>query len=214
MWPWCNPCPRFPVLYQAPFPFYLMSHHHPGWLQRSWGKLATTAYSFASTVASTVKHIRLLHKTEVCDLKPPYSFLRTSISALLAQDHACLPQPSSIWWPLPPPGFILRLPDPKYILTSSQLFSWLPWPPSFSYTCMADLQTRARDFTTQLLYSFTVSIEFNPEKIIKPWWKPLYIYGLSPQQWPHSQNSHSIPDGLLPSKPNGFLLTSLYSLPW
>lgn len=56
-------------------------------------------------------HIRLFHNTGVCDLKLPYSFLRTSVFAsflLLAQDHECLPQPASIWWPLPPPDFILH----------------------------------------------------------------------------------------------------------
>lgn len=106
-------------------------------------------------------HIRLFHNTEVCDLKPPYSFLRTSVFAsflLLAQDHRCLPQPSSIGWPLPPPDFILRLSRPQvhhYIICYSHN---LLGHSSFSYACMANLQTRGRTLTTQLLYSFTVSI--------------------------------------------------------
>ena len=111
-------------------------------------------------------HIRLCHNTEVCDLKLPYSFLRTSVFAsflLLAQDHECLPQPASDGhYPHQTSSFILSLSRP-----SSTSFHHLSYShnflghSSFSYTCTAKLQTRSRTLTTQLLYSFTVSIEFN-----------------------------------------------------
>lgn len=108
-------------------------------------------------------HIRLFHNTEVCDFKPPYSFLRTSIFA----SSTCSRSQTS------PPAFLYRMAitptrlHPLPFQTPNTSLHHLSYSQnflghsSFSYTCMANLQTRGRTLTTQLLYSFTVSIEFN-----------------------------------------------------